>query len=174
VKLRIGQGYDVHRLVVGRPLVLGGESIAHPTGLDGHSDADVLLHALGDALLGAAGLGDLGQHFPPGDERWRGASSMDLLGRIVGLVLGAGWRVVSCDMTLIAEAPRLAPYRDRIRARVAAALGVDVDAVGLKATTNEGLGALGREEGMAALAVVLLGEAHEPEPGEDEPRRGRR
>ena len=158
MKLRIGQGYDVHRLVEGRPLVLGGETIPFDKGLDGHSDADVLLHALGDALLGAAGLGDLGQHFPPSDERWRGANSMDLLGRIVGLVLGGGWRVLSCDLTLVAEAPRLAPYRDRIRSRIASALGVEVDAVGLKATTNEGLGALGRGEGMAALAVVLLGD----------------
>ena len=158
MKLRIGQGYDVHRLVAGRPLLLGGEAIPFEMGLDGHSDADVLLHALGDALLGAAGLGDLGQHFPPSDERWRGASSMDLLGRIVGLVMGAGWFVLSCDLTLIAEAPRLAPYRDRIRARIASALGVELDAVGLKATTNEGLGALGRGEGMAALAVALLGD----------------
>jgi 2-C-methyl-D-erythritol 2,4-cyclodiphosphate synthase len=172
VRLRIGQGYDVHRLVAGRPLVLGGETIPFHLGLDGHSDADVLLHALGDALLGAAGLGDLGQHFPPSDERWRGASSMDLLGRIVGLVLGAGWRVLSCDMTLVAEAPRLAPYRDGIRARVAAALGIEVEAVGLKATTNEGLGAIGRGEGMAALAVVLLGDGRETEPGDsNEPQR---
>ena len=158
MRLRVGQGYDVHRLVAGRKLVLGGEEIPYERGLDGHSDADVLLHALGDALLGAAGLGDLGQHFPPSDERWHGASSMDLLGRIVGLVMGAGWSVLSCDLTLIAEAPKLAPYRDGIRARIAAALGVEVDAVGLKATTNEGLGALGRGEGMAALAVVLLGD----------------
>jgi 2-C-methyl-D-erythritol 2,4-cyclodiphosphate synthase len=158
VKLRVGQGYDVHRLVAGRKLMLGGEEVPFERGLDGHSDADVLLHALGDALLGAAGLGDLGQHFPPSDERWRDASSVDLLGRIVGLVMGAGWFVLSCDLTLIAEAPRLAPYRDRIRARIASALGVGVDAVGLKATTNEGLGALGRGEGMAALAVVLLGD----------------
>jgi len=158
MKLRVGQGYDVHRLVAGRPLMLGGEEIPFNRGLDGHSDADVLLHALGDALLGASGLGDLGQHFPPSDERWRGASSLDLLGRIVGLVMGAGWFVLSCDLTLIAEAPKLAPHRDAIRARIASALGVDVDAVGLKATTNEGLGALGRGEGMAALAVVLLGD----------------
>lgn len=158
MKLRVGQGYDVHRLVAGRPLMLGGEAIPFDKGLDGHSDADVLLHALGDALLGAAGLGDLGQHFPPSDERWRGVSSMDLLGRIVGLVMGAGWFVLSCDLTLIAEAPKLMPYRDRIRGRIAAALGVELDAVGLKATTNEGLGALGRGEGMAALAVVLLGD----------------
>jgi 2-C-methyl-D-erythritol 2,4-cyclodiphosphate synthase len=170
MRIRIGQGYDVHRLVAGRALMLGGEEIPHPLGLDGHSDADVLLHALGDALLGAAGLGDLGQHFPPSDERWRGASSMDLLARIVGLVLGKGWRVLSCDMTLIAEAPRLAPYRDRIRARVAAALGLEVEAVGLKATTNEGLGAIGRGEGRAAMAVVLLGDGPEVQPA-SEPRR---
>jgi len=156
MRLRIGQGYDAHRLVAGRRLVLGGEEIPFERGLDGHSDADVLLHALGDALLGAAGLGDLGQHFPPSDERWRGASSVDLLARIVALVRAAGWRVESCDMTLVAEAPRLAPYRERIRARVAATLGVEVAAVGLKATTNEGLGAVGRGEGMCALAVALL------------------
>jgi 2-C-methyl-D-erythritol 2,4-cyclodiphosphate synthase len=174
----VGQGYDVHRLVSGRPLILGGEEIPFHLGLEGHSDADVLLHALGDALLGAAGLGDLGQHFPPGDERWRNASSMDLLARIVGLVLGGGWRVLSCDLTLIAEAPRLAPHRDRIRVRVAAALGVEVEAVGLKATTNEGLGAIGRGEGMAALAVVLLGDDPERKAPRTGPRpvpaRGRR
>ena len=158
MKLRVGQGYDVHRLVAGRPLMLGGEEIPFDKGLDGHSDADVLLHALGDALLGAAGLGDLGQHFPPSDERWRGAKGLDLLGRIIGLVMGAGWFVLSCDLTLIAEAPKLAPHRDAIRARIASALGVELDAVGLKATTNEGLGAFGRGEGMAALAVVLLGD----------------
>ena len=161
MKLRIGQGYDVHRLVEGRRLVLGGEEIPHPVGLEGHSDADVLLHALGDALLGAAGLGDLGAHFPPGDPRWRDASSLDLLARIVALVHGAGWRVLSCDMTLIAEAPKLAPHRDRIRGRIAGVLGVEAGAVGLKATTNEGLGALGRGEGMAARAVALLGDAGE-------------
>ncbi|HEV8630086.1 MAG TPA: 2-C-methyl-D-erythritol 2,4-cyclodiphosphate synthase [Thermoanaerobaculia bacterium] len=159
MRLRIGQGYDVHRLVAGRPLVLGGEQIPCERGLDGHSDADVLLHALGDALLGAAGLGDLGHYFPPTDERWRGASSIDLLRRIVALVREEGWQVLSCDMTLIAEEPRLAPYRDRIRARVAEVVGAELAAVGLKATTHEGLGALGRGEGMAALAVALLGDA---------------
>jgi 2-C-methyl-D-erythritol 2,4-cyclodiphosphate synthase len=156
VTLRIGQGYDVHRLAAGRRLVLGGEEIPFDRGLEGHSDADVLLHALGDALLGAAGLGDLGEHFPPSDERWRGASSMDLLALILGRVAAAGWRVVNADLTLIAEAPKLAPYRARIRERVAGALGVEAAAVGLKATTHERLGALGRGEGMAALAVVLL------------------
>lgn len=153
---RIGQGYDVHRLVPGRPLVLGGETIPFELGLEGHSDADVLLHALGDALLGAAGLGDLGAHFPPSEERWRGASSVKLLEILHQRVRGAGFRVVNADLTLLAEAPRLAPYRDAIRGRIARVLAVDVAAVGLKATTHEGLGAVGRGEGMAALAVVLL------------------
>ena len=156
MKLRIGQGYDVHRLVAGRKLVLGGEEIPFAVGLDGHSDADVLLHALGDALLGAASLGDLGRHFPPSDERWRGASSVDLLARIVALVQESGCRVVNCDLTLVAEAPKLSPYRERIIARIARILGIEENAAGLKATTNEGLGAIGRGEGMAAFAVVLL------------------
>ncbi len=156
MKLRIGQGYDVHRLVAGRRLFLGGEEIPFHLGLDGHSDADVLLHALGDALLGAASLGDLGRHFPPSDERWRGASSVDLLARIVALVHEQGYRVVNCDLTLIAEAPKLSPYRDKIIERIARVLGTEENAVGLKATTNEGLGAIGRSEGMAAFAVVLL------------------
>ncbi len=153
---RIGQGYDVHPLVEGRPLVLGGETIPSPRGLDGFSDADVLLHALGDALLGAAGLGDLGTYFPPGVEQWRGAASTDLLRRIVGEVAAAGFRVVNCDMTLIAEGPKIAPYRESICGRVAEILGVDRSAVALKATTNERLGFVGRDEGMAALAVALL------------------
>jgi 2-C-methyl-D-erythritol 2,4-cyclodiphosphate synthase len=156
VKLRVGQGYDVHRLVFGRRLVLGGEVIPFELGLDGYSDADVLLHALGDALLGAAGLGDLGEHFPPGDPRWEDVSSVELLRDIVGMLAARGWRVVNCDLTLLAEAPRLAPHRDAIRARIAGLLGVGVSEVGLKATTNERLGALGRGEGIAALAVALL------------------
>ena len=156
MKLRVGQGYDVHRLVAGRRLVLGGEVIPFELGLDGYSDADVLLHALGDALLGAAGLGDLGEHFPPGDPRWKDASSVELLRDIVGMLAARGWRVVNCDLSLLAEAPRLAPYRDAIRARIAGLLGVGVGEVGLKATTNERLGALGRGEGIAALAVALL------------------
>jgi len=156
MRLRIGQGYDIHRLVPGRRLVLGGEEIPHELGLEGHSDADVLLHALGDALLGAAGLGDLGTYFPPADERWRGASSLHLLELILERVRERGFRVINVDLTLLAEKPRLAPYRDRIRARLAGALGIDAGDVGLKATTNEGLGAIGRGEGIAALAVVLL------------------
>lgn len=154
--LRIGQGYDVHRLKPGRRLVLGGEEIPFERGLDGHSDADVLLHALTDAVLGAAGLGDLGALFPPGDPEWKDASSLRLLEIVMARAAAAGWRVVNCDLTLVAEAPKLAPWRERIRARLARSLGVEPDAVGLKATTHEGLGALGRGEGMAALAVVLL------------------
>lgn len=156
MKLRIGQGYDVHRLVPGRRLVLGGEEIPFERGLLGHSDADVLLHALGDALLGAAGLGDLGALFPPGDPTWKDAASTRLLELIMEHVRRAGYRVVNCDMTLLAEAPKLAPHRPAIRERVASILGVEPGDVGLKATTNEELGAIGRGEGMAALAVVLL------------------
>ena len=156
MSFRIGQGYDVHRLVPGRRLVLGGEEIPFDRGLEGHSDADVLLHALGDALLGAAGLGDLGAWFPPGDPKWKDADSVDLLGRILERVRERGFRVVNCDLTLLAESPKLRPYVDRIRARIGACLGVPDTAVGLKATTHERLGAIGRGEGMAALAVVLL------------------
>jgi 2-C-methyl-D-erythritol 2,4-cyclodiphosphate synthase len=155
-KLRIGQGYDVHPLVAGRSLILGGEPIPFERGLDGFSDADVLLHALGDALLGAAGLGDLGEHFPPGEARWQDADSVELLREIVKKVIAEGFHVVNCDLTLVAEAPKLAPYRERIRRRIASLLDIPVDAVGLKATTHEGLGSIGREEGMAALAVALI------------------
>ncbi len=154
--LRVGQGYDVHRLVAGRRLILGGEEIPFDRGLEGFSDADVLLHALGDAILGAAGLGDLGTHFPPGDPQWQDADSLELLERICDLAKAKGFRVVNCDLTLVAEAPKIAPYGDSIRRRIAGVLAVDISAVGLKATTNEGLGAIGRGEGMAALAVTLL------------------
>ncbi len=156
VRLRVGQGYDVHRLEPGRRLMLGGEEIPFESGLAGHSDADVLLHALCDAILGAAGLGDIGRHFPPTDPRWAGAAGIDLLTIVVDAARQEGWRVVNCDLTLLAEAPRLAPYSESIRGRIAAVLGIDPRSVGLKATTHEGLGALGRGEGMAALAVALL------------------
>lgn len=156
MSFRVGQGYDVHPLVAGRALILGGERIPFDRGLGGHSDADVLLHALGDALLGAAGLPDIGSWFPPSDERWRDADSSELLTSIVEKVREAGFRVVNCDCTVIAEAPRLAPYRESIRRRIAGLLGVEEGAVGVKATTHEGLGTLGRGEGIAALAVVLL------------------
>lgn len=155
-QVRVGLGYDVHRLVAGRRLVLGGVEIPHDRGLDGHSDADVLLHALCDALLGAAGLGDLGDHFPPGDRRWKDADSVDLLRLVMEKVGQAGFSLVNCDLTLIAEAPRIAPHRQAMRERIAAATGLSVAEVGVKATTNERLGAVGREEGMAAMAVVLL------------------
>ena len=161
MRMRIGQGYDVHCLVAGRRLVLGGEEIPFERGLEGHSDADVLLHSLGDALLGAAGLGDLGAHFPPGDAEWKDASSVRLLELICEKLRSRSLTVVNCDLTLIAEAPMLAPYRERIRGRIASILGVEIEQVSLKATTNEGLGALGRGEGMAALAVVLLSAGEE-------------
>lgn len=156
MSLRIGQGYDVHRLVEGRPLVLGGVTVPWPKGLDGHSDADVLLHALGDALLGASGLGDLGTFFPPSDELWKDADSGDLLRRILELVAGEGFEPVNCDLTLIGEEPKLAPHREAIRANIASLLSIDPSRIGLKATTHEQLGALGRGEGLAAIAIVLL------------------
>ena len=153
---RIGQGYDVHPLVKGRRLVLGGETIPFESGLQGFSDADVVLHALGDALLGAVGLGDIGTHFPPGDPRWRDADSAELLQGIVEMTADAGYRVVNCDLTVIAEAPKLQRYVGRIRERISEILGVTPSEVSCKATTHEGLGSLGRGEGIAALAVVLV------------------
>lgn len=153
---RVGFGYDVHRAVGGRPLVLGGVTIAHPWGLDGHSDADVICHAIGDALLGAAGLGDLGSHFPPGDPRWKGASSLVLLQHIAGWLREAGIRIGNVDAMLLAESPRLAPHREAMRANIAGALAITAGQVSLKATTNEGLGAIGRSEGLAAWAVALV------------------
>jgi len=156
MSFRIGQGYDVHPLVADRSLVIGGETIPFDRGLDGFSDADVVLHALGDALLGAVGLGDLGTHFPPGDPEWQDADSVDLLLRIVDLVGGAGFGVVNCDLTIIAEEPRMAPHIDPMRRRIARILAVDDVRVSIKATTHERLGTLGRGEGIACLAVVLV------------------
>ncbi len=154
--IRVGIGYDVHRLERGLPLTLGGVTMAHPAGLKAHSDGDALAHAIGDALLGALALGDLGTHFPDADPKWRGASSMTLLERIVELVRGRGGRVVNVDATLIAEAPRIAPHVAAMRENLGAALGIEAERVSVKATTNERLGALGREEGIAAMAVVLV------------------
>jgi 2-C-methyl-D-erythritol 2,4-cyclodiphosphate synthase len=153
---RVGTGYDVHRLVPGRRLVLGGVEIPHALGLDGHSDADVALHALCDALLGAAALGDIGQHFPPSDERWRGADSLDLLRRVVGLVAERGYRVGNVDVTVVAEQPKIAPHAGSMRQRIADALGVGADDVSIKATTNEHLGFVGRQEGIAAIATAII------------------
>jgi len=156
MSLRVGIGYDVHRIVAGRPLVLGGVRIDSDWGLEGHSDADVLCHAIGDAILGAAGLGDLGTHFPPGDPRWKDASSLELLGHIRELLLGRGAALVNVDAMLIAEAPRMSKYRDEMISRVAQWLGVAASTVSLKATTNELLGFVGRREGLAAMATALV------------------
>ena len=150
--MRTGIGIDSHRLAAGRPLVLGGVEIPGERGLEGHSDADVLTHAVIDALLGAAGLGDIGRHFPDTDERWRGADSMDLLRAVVAQVAEGGWAVEHVDATVMLQRPKLAPHRDAIRASLAAELG----SVNVKFTTGEGMGFVGREEGAAALAVATL------------------
>ena len=154
--MRIGHGYDVHRLTQGRPLILCGKEIPFEKGLLGHSDADVALHALMDALLGAAALGDIGMHFPDSDERWRGASSLSLLERVRDLLAEKGCVPVNADITIIAQRPKLAAYIGEMRSNIARALGTDEDAVSVKATTEEGLGFTGSGEGMAAHAVVLI------------------
>ena len=159
--MRAGIGYDIHRFEEGRPLILGGVELAGETGLAGHSDADVLLHAIIDALLGAAGLGDIGQHFPPQDPRLKGASSLDLLARALALVRDAGFEMGNVDATVIAERPRLAPHLPAMRERIAEALGIEAARVNVKATTNEGIGAIGRGEGIAAMAVAVVEEANE-------------
>jgi 2-C-methyl-D-erythritol 4-phosphate cytidylyltransferase / 2-C-methyl-D-erythritol 2,4-cyclodiphosphate synthase len=153
---RIGSGYDLHRLVEGRPLVLGGVRVPYERGLQGHSDADVLCHAITDAVLGAAAAGDIGQHFPDTDERWRGASSVDLLRRAMEVVRRAGYRLVNVDATIIAERPKLGPHREAIVASVAAALGVPAGDVSVKAKTNEGVDATGAGTAIAVHAVALL------------------
>jgi len=156
VTARAGIGYDVHRRVEGRPLVLGGVHFESPWGLAGHSDADVVSHAIGDALLGAVALGDLGEHFPPGDPKWRDASSLDLLSRIAAMLRGRGARIVNVDAMVLAEEPKLAPARRAMIANLARALGIDASQVSVKATTNEGLGAIGRGEGIAAWAAAMV------------------
>lgn len=153
---RIGLGYDVHAFADGRRLVLGGVEVPAERGLLGHSDADVLVHALMDAILGALREGDIGAHFPDTDPAFAGADSLELLRRVGALVRERGWRVADADTVLALEAPKVSGYRDEMRARMAAALGVDSDAIGVKATTTEGLGSVGRGEGAAAYAVVLL------------------
>ncbi len=154
--MRVGQGFDVHAFAPERPLVLGGVRIPHDLGLAGHSDADVLIHAICDALLGAAGLGDIGRHFPDDDPAFAGADSCDLLARVRELTAEAGWRVVNVDATVIAQKPRLAPHVPAMRARLASALGIEETAINIKATTTEYLGFTGRGEGIAAMAVALL------------------
>jgi 2-C-methyl-D-erythritol 2,4-cyclodiphosphate synthase len=154
--IRIGTGFDVHALVAGRKLVIGGVTIPHDRGLDGHSDADVLLHAIGDAILGALALGDLGKHFPDTDPRWKGADSRALLRHIAGLMRERGFAVGNVDATVIAQAPKLAPHVAAMRANLAADLGCGPDDVSVKATTTEHLGFPGRGEGISAMASVLL------------------
>ena len=153
---RAGIGYDSHRLEEGRRLVLGGVEIEHDRGPVGHSDADVLTHAVIDALLGAAGLGDIGQHYPDTDERWAGADSIELLGEVNGFLTDHGWRVAHVDATVICEAPRLGGHRDEMRVSLAGAVGLDARDVNVKFSTNEGMGALGRGEGIAVMAVATV------------------
>lgn len=156
MSLRIGHGLDAHRLVAGRPLVLGCVTVPHDRGLAGHSDGDALVHALCDALLGAAGLGDMGRHFPSGDARWRGTAGADFLAAVAGLLSGQGLRIVSAQVVAVAEHPRLAGHLDAMRDACAAALGIDPSTLALSATTADGLGFAGRGEGIAASAVALL------------------
>jgi 2-C-methyl-D-erythritol 2,4-cyclodiphosphate synthase len=153
---RAGIGYDSHRLAEGRRLVLGGVEVESELGLDGHSDADVLTHAVIDSLLGAAGLGDIGQHFPDDDERWRDADSIALLEEVCGFLGDHGWVPRHLDATVLCEQPRLAPYRDRMRERLAGAIGLPAFQVNVKFTTNEGMGFVGRGEGMASMAVSTV------------------
>jgi 2-C-methyl-D-erythritol 2,4-cyclodiphosphate synthase len=159
--LRAGIGFDSHRLEAGRRLVLGGAEIeGADAGLAGHSDADVLTHAVIDALLGAAGLGDIGQHFPDTDERWRGADSLELLATVVELLRTEGYEIANIDATVACEAPKLGPFRDEMRTRLAAAAGLDSDAVNVKFTTGERMGFVGRGEGIAALAIATVAPAN--------------
>jgi 2-C-methyl-D-erythritol 2,4-cyclodiphosphate synthase len=154
--IRCGIGYDVHRLAKRRKLILGGVQIAHSHGLEGHSDADVLSHAIADALLGAIGAGDIGQHFPNTDESFRDISSLEILRHVNGLLAKDKARVINIDATLIAEAPKIAPHIPAMRKIIAQAIGVNESRIGIKATTNEGLGAIGRSEGIAAMAVAMV------------------
>lgn len=156
MNIRIGNGYDIHQLGTGRPLILGGVNIPHELGLLGHSDADVLVHAMMDAMLGALSLGDIGHYFPPTDDRWKGADSLDLLSQVDHLIKDKGWQVGNIDSMIVAERPKLKPYLPQMRDRIAAVLGIEGDRIGIKATTNEKLGPVGREEGIAAYAVTLL------------------
>ena len=154
--IRTGIGFDTHRLVEGRRLILGGVDIPHETGLLGHSDADVLAHAVMDALLGAVALGDIGQHFPDTDNRWKGADSLKLLDRVTELLRENGWKIVNVDATILAERPKMMPHLPKMRENLAARMGVPVGAVSVKATTVEGLGAIGRREGISVMAVATV------------------
>lgn len=154
--MRVGCGFDVHRLVDGRPLIIGGVTIPFDRGLDGHSDADVLLHAICDALLGAAGLGDIGRHFPDSDPTFKDVASTDLLKKTLSMVRGKGYQIGNVDTVIIAQAPPIAPHSGSMQAEIAKCLGIGADRIGIKATTTEGLGITGRGEAIAAMATVLI------------------
>lgn len=156
MNIRIGNGYDIHQLVANRPLILGGVEIPHSLGLLGHSDADVLTHAIMDALLGALGLGDIGHYFPPDDPKWKGANSIMLLKQVLSIIQSQGWQIGNIDSTIVAEQPKLKPHLKSMRSTLAEALALAQEQVSIKATTNEKLGPVGREEGICAYAVVLL------------------
>ncbi len=156
MNIRIGNGYDIHRLIEGRPLILGGIEISHSLGLLGHSDADVLTHAIMDAMLGALSLGDIGHYFPPSEPKWAGANSLTLLEQVDRLIQTQGWQIGNIDSTIVAERPKLKPHLKAMRDRLAQTLSLKPEQIGIKATTNEQLGPVGREEGICAYAVVLL------------------
>lgn len=156
MNIRIGNGYDIHRLVSGRPLILGGVQLKHEFGLLGHSDADVLTHAIMDAMLGALSLGDIGHYFPPTDVKWAGADSIELLKQVNHLITSRGWQIGNLDTVIVAERPKLKPHIHAMRDRLAQALELDPEQIGIKATTNEQLDATGKEEGICAYTVVLL------------------
>jgi 2-C-methyl-D-erythritol 2,4-cyclodiphosphate synthase len=165
--MRVGIGYDSHRYAAGRDLVLGGVRIDWPHGLDGHSDADAVAHAVTDAVLGAAGLGDIGMHFPPTDDRWRGADSIGLLRAAVDLLAESNYQVVNVDVTVVSDGPRIGPYAEAMRARVGAAIGIAPGNVSIKGKSNEGLGWIGRNEGIAVMAVALVDLVAETPPFSD-------
>ncbi|TVP68406.1 MAG: 2-C-methyl-D-erythritol 2,4-cyclodiphosphate synthase [Nodularia sp. (in: Bacteria)] len=156
MNIRIGNGYDIHKLVSDRPLILGGIQITHEFGLLGHSDADVLTHAIMDAMLGALSLGDIGHYFPPTDPQWAGADSLVLLTQVHQLIREQGWQIGNIDSVVVAERPKLKPYIEKMRAKLATVLELPPNQIGIKATTNEKLGPVGREEGICAYAVILL------------------
>ncbi|MBW4600308.1 MAG: 2-C-methyl-D-erythritol 2,4-cyclodiphosphate synthase [Calothrix sp. FI2-JRJ7] len=160
MSIRIGNGYDIHRLTTGRRLILGGVEIDHELGLLGHSDADVLTHAIMDAMLGALSLGDIGHYFPPTDQKWAGADSLVLLSQVNQLILDKGWKIGNIDSVVVAERPKLKPHIEKMRDKIAGVLQLEPTQIGIKATTNEKLGPVGREEGICAYAVVLLEKAN--------------
>ena len=156
MNIRIGNGYDIHQLVPGRSLILGGVEIPHHLGLLGHSDADVLTHAIMDALLGALGMGDIGHYFPPSDSKWKRANSMTLMARVLEIIQSQGWKVGNIDSTVVAEQPKLKPYLKPMRKAIAQTLNIELEQISIKATTNEKLDSVGRQEGICSYAVVLL------------------